>query len=129
MIVHATTPTSGLNTATDFVAGGVFGWKLPNDWVFDSELRYVAAAEEGDHFNQWAPSTVLRIPFAERWNAHVEYFGVFSDNQAKNVNPQYFSPGIHYLITDDCEIGVRTGWGLNDDASRFFSNLGLGLRF
>ena len=129
VIVHATTPTSGPNTATQFVTGYVAGWTLPNDWQLDGSFRYIAANEEGDHFNQWAPSIVVKVPFAEKWNAHAEYFGIFSQGQASNISPQYFSPGVHYLITPDCEIGIRTGWGLNHDAAAFFSNIGLGLRF
>jgi hypothetical protein len=129
LIVHATTPTSGANTATQFVTGYVAGWTLPNGWDLDSSLRYAAANEEGDHFNQWAPSIVLKVPLGEHWNTHVEYFGVYSDGRENDVNPQYISPGLHYLICPDCEIGVRTGWGLNDDAANFFSNVGLGIRF
>lgn len=39
------------------------------------------------------------------------------------------SPGVHYLITPDIEIGMRVGWGLNNEAARFFSNVGIGWRF
>lgn len=129
LITHATTPTSGANTATQFVAGYVAGWTLPNRWDLDGSLRYIAASEERDHFNQWAPSIVLKIPVCEHWNVHAEYFGIFSDGRENEVNPQYVSPGIHYLVSDDCEIGIRTGWGLNDDAASFFSNVGLGVQF
>jgi len=129
IIVHANTPTSGPNTATQFVTTYVAGWTLPNRWNIDSSMRYVAATEEGDHFNQWAPSIVLKVPFGERWNAHAEYFGIFSQNRANDSNGQYFSPGVHYLLSPNCELGTRVGWGLNDDASNFFSNIGLGVRF
>jgi len=129
VIVHASTPTSGPNSATQFVTAYVAGWTLPNEWSLDSSIRYVAADEEGDHFNQWAPSIVLKVPMGEQWKAHAEYFGNFSQNRANDTNGQYFSPGVHYLVTPNCEIGTRVGWGLNDDAADFFSNVGLGLRF
>lgn len=129
LIVHATTPTSGPETATQFVNGYVAGWTLPNGWDLDGALRYVAATEEDDHFNQWAPSVVLKVPFGEHWNAHAEYFGVFTQNRADDAAAQYFSPGVHYLISPDCEVGARVGWGLSDDAADFFSNVGLGARF
>ena len=41
----------------------------------------------------------------------------------------YVSPGAHYLVNEDLEVGVRFGWGLNDQSARFFSNVGLGWRF
>jgi hypothetical protein len=36
---------------------------------------------------------------------------------------------MHYLITPNFEIGLRVGWGLNDEAAHFFSNAGIGWRF
>ena len=41
----------------------------------------------------------------------------------------FFSPGTHYLLTPNLELGVRIGWGITDDAPRFFSNVGIGWRF
>ncbi len=38
-------------------------------------------------------------------------------------------PGVHYLITPNLEVGVRVGWGLNDQSARFFANAGVGVRF
>jgi len=65
----------------------------------------------------------------KRVNVHGEYFGIFTDGRENNTNSQYFSPGVHYLLTPNCEIGVRVGWGLNHDAAESFSNVGFGLVF
>jgi Putative MetA-pathway of phenol degradation len=129
VIIQAATPTSGPETATQFSSGYVFGWELPNEWRLDSAMRYAASAEEGDHFNEWAPSVVLKMPVSERITIHGEYFGIFTQNSTDDRAGQYVSPGIHYLITSSCEIGVRVGWGLSEDSAQFFSNIGLGLRF
>lgn len=128
-IIQATTPTSGPDSFTDLNIGYVFGWKFFDDWQLDSAIRYIPTREREDHFNQWASSVVLKIPVTERVNVHGEWFGIFTDGKADNTNRQYFSPGVHYLISPNCEIGVRVGWGLNRDAANFFSNVGLGLRF
>jgi hypothetical protein len=128
-IIQGTTPTAGPENTSHAVFGYVFGWKFLNDWKFDSAIRYGTMIESGDHFNQWAPSVVLKVPINERWNVHGEYFGIFSDGRAVNTNAQYLSPGITYLITKDCEFGVRLGWGLNRDAAGFFNNVGFGVRF
>ncbi len=129
LIVHANTPTAGPDTTTQFTSGYVFGWTLPNEWVLDSAIRYSAASEEGDHFNLWAPSVVLKVPLYEKWKTHIEYFGIFSDQRENERGSQYISPGIHYLVTRDFEVGIRTGWGLNKDSANFFSNIGAGVRF
>lgn len=129
LIVQGSTPTAGPDNHSLLNLGYVVGWELPNEWMLDLAIRYLVLAEEDDHYNEWAPSAVLKIPVGERWNVHAEYFGLFTQNRDEPLSPQYFSPGVHYYVTNDCEIGVRVGWGLNDDAANFFSNVGIGIRF
>lgn len=128
-IVQFATPTSGPAKASQLIAGYVFGWTILENWKLDSAIRFGTEAEGNDHYNEWAPSVVLKIPVRKRWNIHGEYFGIFTDGRTINTNAQYLSPGISYLISRDCEIGIRCGWGLNQDAASFFNNVGLGWRF
>ena len=74
-------------------------------------------------------SVVLKVPVMERLAVHVEYFGLFSDGKERDFVRQFFSPGAHYLVNDNLEVGFRVGWGLNDQSARFFVNAGVGLRF
>ena len=132
VIVQGFTPTggsTGTSPATQLVATGVAGWELPNRWRFDAAVRYGTAGEGGDRYNLWAPSAVLRVPVGDRWAVHGEYFGIATSGKAEGVTQHYFSPGAHYLVTPDLEVGVRLGWGLNDQSTRFFTNVGLGYRF
>jgi hypothetical protein len=132
VILMGTTPTGGSPgsaTATQLIATGVAGWELANRWRFDTAIRYGTASAEGDLFSRWAPSAVLRVPVGERWGVHAEYFGVFSAGRPENTAQHYFSHGAHFLVTRDLEVGVRVGWGLNDQSTRFFTNVGLGWRF
>jgi hypothetical protein len=129
VILQAFTPTSGAKTDTDLAFTYVSGWTLPNGWVWDSALRYATGSAEEDRFNVWAPSTVIKIPVGERWKAHIEYFGIFSEGRARETTQHFISPGIHYLVTSDWEIGTRFGWGLNDQSPNFFINIGGGYRF
>ncbi|QDU89835.1 hypothetical protein Pla175_32310 [Pirellulimonas nuda] len=128
-IVQASTPTSGRETATHLVATYAWGWQLPNDWLWDTAIRYGDGSEEGDNFARWAPSTVVKVPLTEQWDIHAEYFGIFTDGREAESSTHYFSPGVHYLVTPNLEVGVRTGWGLNDQSANFFSNVGFGWRY
>lgn len=128
-IVQGFTPTSGRETATHFVATYVWGWELVEGVLWDSAIRFGDSSAEGDRFDRWAPSTVLKAEVVEGWNAHVEYFGIFTDGRADELSQSYLSPGVHYLVTPDMELGVRVGWGLGSDAANFFSNVGVGWRF
>lgn len=128
-ILQATTPTSGPETATHGVVTYAWGWELAERWQWDSAIRYSDGAVEEDDFNRWAQSTVLKVGLAQRWNGHLECFGIYSDGQAEETSQTYVSPGLHFLATPDLEIGVRTGWGVSHDAALFFSNVGVGLQF
>lgn len=129
LIVEGYTPTSGEVDDSQLVMTYVFGWEFFDDWKWDTAIRYGTGTEpDGDNFRLWAPSTVLKVPVAERWNLHAEYFGVFSQGKADDITLHYFSPGVHYLLTPDLEVGVRVGWGLNDAAANFFTNVGFGWR-
>ena len=72
---------------------------------------------------------VLRIPVTERWETHVEYFGNFTDGNIVDTSQEYFSPGTHYLLTKNFEIGLRVGWGMNATSAAFFSDAGFGWRW
>jgi hypothetical protein len=129
VILQGHTPTNGPDPATAFTAGYVFGWELPDEWKLDAAIRFGDDKEEGDRYEAWAPSVVLRKTIAEQWNVHAEYFGRYSQNREVDFVRHTFSPGVHYLITPNVELGLRVGWGLNDQTEPFFSNVGLGWRF
>lgn len=129
LILQSLTPTQGPEKATQIDPAFVAGWEFPHEMKLDACLRYVTSSEEGDRFAMLAPSIVVRKSIRERWNLHAEYFGLYSHDRRENFQKHYFSPGVHFLVTENLEIGVRTGWGLNDQSARFFSNVGVGWRF
>lgn len=129
IIVQGYTPTSGPSNFTRVTVGEVVGWKFANGWQWDSAIRFGTQREDGDDFNQWAPSTVLKVPVGERWSVHAEYFSVLVDGKEEGNDLHYFSPGAHVMLTEHIELGVRLGFGLTDETPRFFNNVGLGWSF
>lgn len=75
------TPVSGPSNQSTLVVGESWGWRLTNGWEWTSAMRYGTGFEAGDAFDQWAPSTVVKVPVGERWNVHAEYFGIFSSQK------------------------------------------------
>jgi hypothetical protein len=129
LIVQGFTPTYGPSTATTMYVGEAWGWTFANGWAWNTAMRYGTGYEELDAFSQWAPSTVLKIPVGELWNVHAEYFGIMSTGKEIPLNLQYASFGGHVLVTEDLELGIRYGWGLNDTTPSFFTNVGVGYRY
>jgi len=129
LILRGATPTAGNFTATSFVGTYVAGWQLQNGWVWDSAIRYGTSGVGSKRVETWAPSSVIKVPLTEKTKAHIEYFGVFDNLPEGKARKHYISPGIHYLINKNLEIGIRVGWGLNHEAANFFSNVGIGWQF
>jgi hypothetical protein len=129
VILAGASPTSGPEATSQFYATYVAGWTTDYNWQWDTALRFGTDEFEADRHSLWAPSTVIKVPLGERWKVHGEYFGIVSHGLADPRSRHYLSPGAHYLISNDLELGVRIGWGLNEESSNFFSNVGLGWRF
>jgi hypothetical protein len=129
VIVEAFTPTYGDFSSTIPVATYALGWKTDADWRLDAAIRYVYAESRTGWFDKWAPSIVLRVPATERWEVHMEYFSSFTVGLPDEKTSPFVSPGTHYMLTDNLEVGIRIGWGLTRDAAAFFSDAGFGWRF
>jgi hypothetical protein len=128
-IMEASTPTYGDVFGTVPVATGVWGWELAGGYRLDTSLRYAYTEGLFTWFSRWSPSVVLRIPFTDRWETHVEYFGNFTNGNVVDTSQEYFSPGTHYLLTKHFEVGLRVGWGMNASSAPFFSDAGFGWRW
>jgi hypothetical protein len=129
VIIEGYTPTSGPSSFSRLVMAEVFGWTFPNRWQLNTSLRYGLNNNLTDDFNQWAPSTVLKIPLNDRWAVHAEYFGIVTSNRDSSISQQYISFGGHVLLTPNFELGGRFGFGLNEQTASFFNNIGFGCRF
>lgn len=137
LIVEATTPAYGDVFGTSPVATFVGGWELPmgftaageEHWRLDAALRYAYAEGLVDWFSRWTPSVVLRMPVTDRWELHAEWFGNYTAGLIDNTAKPFFSPGTHYMLTKNLEVGLRVGWGLSDEAAPFFSDAGFGWRW
>lgn len=129
LVIQGFTPLYGPTHQSTVMVGEVWAWRFANGWEWRSAVRYGTGWAEEDFFNQWAPSTALKIPLSERWEVHAEYFGIMSTGKEKPLNVQYGSCGGHVLVTKDLELGLRLGWGLNDSSPNFFANTGFGYRY
>jgi len=136
-IMEASTPMYGELFGSVPVATYVAGWELPEifsfrraaAWRLDTAIRYAYAEADTNWFSRWGPSAVLRMPVTKRWEVHAEYFGTFTQGLADDTSRPFFSPGTHYLLTKNLEVGLRVGWGLTDAAAPFFSDAGFGWRW
>ncbi|MFN6190002.1 MAG: transporter [Planctomycetia bacterium] len=128
-IMEASTPTYGDVFGTVPVATMVAGWDLVADWRLDSAIRYAYAEGHAGWYSRWSPSVVLRMPVTERFEVHAEWFGSYTQGLLDDTQQPFFSPGTHFSITRNVEIGLRVGWGLAGVAAPFFSDAGIAIQY
>jgi hypothetical protein len=107
----------------------VAGWDLWSDWRLDGAIRYAYSEGHEAWFSRWSPSVVLRAPVTERFEVHAEWFGSYTQGLKNDKQQPFFSPGFHYGITRNVEIGLRVGWGLTAEAAPFFSDAGIAIQY
>jgi len=129
LVVQGFTPLYGPTTQSTMMVGEAWAWRFTNGWEWRTAVRWGTGWAEEDCFNQWARSTALKIPIGTRLEVHAEYFGIMANGKEKPLNVQYGSWGGHVLVTEDLELGLRLGWGLNDTSPNFFANTGIGYRY
>jgi hypothetical protein len=136
-IMEGTTPTSGDIFGTVPVATVVVGreltarfpWRGAEPWRLDAAVRYAYSQSATEWFSRWTPSVVLRLPVTDRVELHAEWFGSYTDGLAEPTSQPFFSPGFHYQVGRNVEIGWRGGWALNATTAPFFSDAGLAYRW
>ncbi|HEY3965082.1 MAG TPA: transporter [Planctomycetaceae bacterium] len=122
-------PSFGDTRKRQVAATYAIGWELSPRWKLNASVRYATESEFGDDWSTWSPAIVLKVPFAERWTAQVEGFGVLPHGQSGGV-PQYFAgPGLQVLLTPAIELNLRVGTGLNSVSPEFYSSAGFGVTF
>jgi hypothetical protein len=69
------------------------------------------------------------LSLTDRVGSYAEWFALVPDGADTSRTQQYFNGGFTYLMTDNIQLDVRAGVGLNDAADDFFVGSGLSVRF
>ena len=105
-------------------------------WAYDLNDRFAVAGnvgfavptELGDRFFQTSASLTGALAITDKLGTYVEYFGIYPNamgsDAAHNLNG-----GFTYLFTDNLQIDIRAGLGLNEEADDFVSGIGLSWRW
>lgn len=105
-------------------------------WAYDVTERLsiagnvgVGAPTEGSsRFVQTGASVTAAFALTERTGAYAEYFGSYPNTHHTDC-AHSLNGGLTYLVSDDFQIDVRAGFGLNEEADDFFTGVGFAWRW
>ena len=90
-------------------------------------LLAVPTSEQGRFF-QGGASLAGAVALTDKLGAYVEYFGLYPSDREQDAE-HTLNGGFTYLITDNLQLDVLAGFGLNEQAPDFFAGVGISIRF
>jgi Putative MetA-pathway of phenol degradation len=134
LMPQMTVPTGGSAFTSNEVLPGLnylYGWGI-NDFLSTAgSTQFNRALDEttGESYTQWAQSWTIGYELSERLGGYTECFGI-GPSGADTEKPQYyFDGGLTYSVSNDIQLDIRAGKGLNNAADDYFVGSGLVVRF
>lgn len=133
IIPQMTVPTGHDRFTADRVLPGLnwlYGWDI-SDFLSCGGSTQVnkSVDDDGDSFTLVAQSFTFGYSLTERIGAYTEYFGLYPSGASSTLPENYFDGGFTYLVTNNLQLDVRGGVGLNRAAADYFVGSGFVVRF
>jgi len=103
-------------------------WELTKSLSLGSNLGCAYLADSGERFTQCFASLSAGVQMNDKVNAFFEGF-TFSKESARGSSTQYLDTGLAYSISNDLQLDIRVGAGLNSPHPNWFTGLGGSIRF
>ncbi len=110
----------------------LYGWDI-------GEIGYIAGStqvnramdESMTFYEEYAQSVTVGYKWSERLTQYTEWFAFFPHGAVDpGASPEhYLNGGYTYLVTDNFQLDVRAGFGLNPAATDFFTGAGAAYRY
>lgn len=133
-VPQMTVPTgSSENTSGQVLAGAnwLYGWDIGErlSTAGSNQFNRAIDDETSGSFTEWAQSWTVGYAWTEKIGSYTEYFG-FYPTGADSVSPtHYLDGGFTFSVSNDMQLDIRGGKGLNDRADDYFVGTGLVVRF
>jgi len=130
--IQGTLPTGADAFSAEKVNAGfnlLYGWDVSDFLTMGASTGINTVTEAGDDFVQFHQSWTIGYNLTEKLGAYTEWFGIYTTDAASTAPENYFDGGFTYKITDDLQLDIRAGVGLNSHAHDFFTGAGFAIRF
>jgi hypothetical protein len=121
---------SGFNTSDGYDPEFeiLFAWDFGERWNVNGNFDFASESQGEEDSNRHAvfrPQLALGLTLNHRVGTFVEYYGVIEDDAP---NQHSVDTGVTYLLSDDVQLDVSAGAGLNDAAPDYFVAAGIAWR-
>lgn len=133
LITQMTVPSGdSAFTAGETLPGVVwlYGWDV-NDWISTAgQTKADRALDDvtGDPYLQFSQSWTVGYTLTEPLGAYTEWFVLAPDGADTNHTENYADGGFTYKVTNNLQLDIRAGVGLNEAADDYFAGSGFAIR-
>ena len=133
IIPQMTIPVGGPFSVNEVQPGlnWLYSWEINDRLSIGGSTQGNRAADgvTGDFYIEFAQSITTGISLTERVGAYVEWFAFFPSSADTEVSRHFIDGGFTYLWSDDLQLDVFAGVGLNEAAADYFLGTGASFRF
>ena len=134
LIPQMTVPVGDPPFTADEVLPGlnwVYGWEISDCIALAGSTHANGAIDDvtGRRYLEMGQSMVIGYSLLDRLGAFTEWFAFFPYSADTAKPEHYFDGGFTFSVTNDLQLDVRAGLGLNDAAGDYFVGTGSIVRF
>ncbi len=136
LILQANLPTGHQSFTGQKILPGfnlLYGWEIIEDRLSLAGSTQINRRldEDGHHYTQYAQAFTMGFKWTKRLGQYTEWFTLVpcGATASETRTQHYLDGGFTYLITDNFQLDIRAGVGLNRAADDFFAGSGFGIRF
>lgn len=104
------------------------GWDLTDRFSLSSTLIYAYPTDGDERFHQFAASLSAGYALTDRLGMYVEGYG-FNKESLDGSSTTYLNTGLSLGVSNDLQLDVRVGAGLDDPSPNWFAGVGAAVRF
>lgn len=133
LVLQTTVPSGSSEfTAEEMLPGmnWLYGWEV-NDWIAtggSTQANRELDDATGEAFLELAQSWTINYTLTDPLGAYTEWFVIAPNGADTNPTESYFDGGFTYKVTNNLQLDVRGGVGLNESAADYFLGSGFAVR-
>lgn len=130
MLVQMSVPTGPADVGGDETLPGLawlYGWDL-NDWISLGGMTQGNRALDsitGRPYLEFSQSWSFGYDLSEHFGAYTEWYVISPDGADFDHCQNYVDAGVTYLLSDNLQLDIRYGVGLNEAADNYFAGAGV----
>ncbi|MBX3412827.1 MAG: transporter [Pirellulales bacterium] len=126
-------PTGADDFTADRVCPGLnwlYGWEINDFLSCGGSTQVNKSVDDADDrsYTLFAQSFTIGYRLTDRWGAYTEYFGLFPTGATSVLPENYFDGGFTFSVTNNLQLDIRAGVGLNEAAYDYFLGSGFVIR-